>query len=147
MLGFFLGLFYASGLEWFIHKHVFHKMGKKKGSIWAYHLKGHHVISKKNNFIDDKMSLAETVGMYALIAVHIPILFISPWFFSAILCYAVAFNVMHGYQHRHREFTKKWMPWHWEHHMKDSNKNFGVVAPWFDYIMGTRKKYLNKVDK
>jgi len=33
------------------------------------------------------------------------------------------------------------MKWHWDHHMKYSNKNFGVVLPLSDYLFGTRKKY------
>ena len=143
IVGFFVGLAYANFLEWFIHKYIFHKMGRKKGSLWSYHLKGHHVISKKNNFIDLTMSKAETFGLLALILIHLPFFYINAGFAIAIMIYTVAFNVLHGYQHKNPEFTKKYMKWHWDHHMKDSNKNFGVVLPLGDYLFGTRKKYKN----
>jgi len=31
------------------------------------------------------------------------------------------------------------MKWHWDHHMKNPNKNYGVVAPWSDWLFRTRK--------
>ena len=141
VIGVVLGLLYANILEWFIHKNIFHEMGKNKNSLWSYHLKGHHVLSKKNDFIDLTKSTAETFGMLILMLAHFPILYINGGFFLSVMLYSLAFNFLHGYQHKNVEFTRKYMNWHWEHHMKDSNKNFGVVAPWADYLFGTRKKY------
>ena len=141
MLGFVLGFLYGSVLEYGIHDVIFHRLGKKKGSMWAYHLKGHHVLSRKNNFVDLTESKIESLGMMLLILIHLPIIVFNFGFWFGVTLHAVAFNVLHGLQHRHPEFTKKYMRWHWEHHMKDSNKNFGVVTPWMDYLFGTRKKY------
>ena len=143
LIGLSVGILYGSVLEWFVHKYIFHKMGRKKGSIFAYHLKGHHVLSRKNNFIDLTESKVESIGMFGLILVHMPLLYLSLGFWLGITGYALAFKVLHGYQHSHPEFTKKYMKWHWDHHMKDSNKNFGVVLPLSDYLFGTRKKYKN----
>jgi sterol desaturase/sphingolipid hydroxylase (fatty acid hydroxylase superfamily) len=141
MIGFVLGFLYGSLLEYVIHDFLFHRLGKKKDSIFSYHLRGHHVLAKKNNFIDLKRSDIETIGLLALISLHIPTLYISVGFCIGVTLYAVAFNFIHSIQHKHPEFTKKYMRWHWEHHMKDSNKNFGVVVPWMDYVFRTRKKY------
>ena len=138
---FFLGFMYGNLLEWLIHKYLFHGLGKKKNSIFSYHLKEHHVTAKKNNFVDKKISLIETAGMVLIIAVHVPVCYISTSFFAGIMLYAILFNIIHGYQHRNPEFCKKYMPWHWEHHMKNSNKNFGVVVDWSDRVFRTRKKY------
>jgi len=77
MLGFVLGFLYGSLLEYVVHRFVFHKLGHKKKSIWAYHLRGHHVLSKKNNFIDLTESKAESVGMMFLILIHTPLFFVS----------------------------------------------------------------------
>jgi len=143
MLGFVLGLLYGNVLEYLIHDFIFHRLGRKKGSIWSYHLKDHHVLSRKNNFIDLTESKVESIGMLGLVLVHMPFLFLSPGFWLGITGYAMAFKYLHGFQHSHPEFTKKYMKWHWEHHMKDSNKNFGVVMPLSDYLFRTRKKYKN----
>jgi sterol desaturase/sphingolipid hydroxylase (fatty acid hydroxylase superfamily) len=141
MLGFVLGLLYGNVLEYLIHDYVFHRLGRKKDSIWAYHLKGHHVLSRRNNFVDLTESNVEVIGMIFLILVHTPVILFSFGFWGGVTCYALSFKILHGFQHKHPEFTKKYMKWHWDHHMKDSNKNFGVVAPWSDYLFGTRKKY------
>ncbi len=141
MIGFALGFLYGSFLEYVIHDFLFHRMGRKKGSIFAYHLRGHHVLARKNNFVDLTASRVELYGLFFLVAIHFPIFFISLGFWLGITFYALCFKVLHGIQHKYPEFTKKYMVWHWEHHMKNSNKNFGVVVPWMDYLFNTRKKY------
>ena len=138
---FLLGLFWGNFIEWFVHKHIFHRFGKNKNSIWSYHLKQHHVLSRKNNFIDLTASKVEIYGLVALMMLHLPILWLSIGFWAGVNLYAILFRVLHGYQHSNPEFTRKWMRWHWSHHMGDSNKNFGVVVPWCDYLFGTHKKY------
>ena len=139
MFGFIIGFLYGSLLEYVIHRFVFHKLGHKKKSMWSYHLKGHHVLSRKNNFVDLTESNIESVGMFLLILIHVPLFFVSFGAWLGITLYALAFKYLHGYQHKHPEFTKKYMKWHWDHHMKSPNKNFGVVVPWMDYLFGTRK--------
>jgi sterol desaturase/sphingolipid hydroxylase (fatty acid hydroxylase superfamily) len=143
MLGFVLGLLYGNVLEYLIHDFIFHRLGRKKGSIWSYHLKDHHVLSRKNNFVDLTESKVEAIGMLGLILIHMPLIYLSFGFWMGVTSYAMAFKYLHGFQHSHPEFTKKYMKWHWEHHMKDSNKNFGVVMPLSDYLFRTRKKYKN----
>lgn len=141
LLGMVFGFVYASFLEWFIHKYLYHKVGKNKNSIFSYHLKEHHVIARKNNFIDQKSSLVETVGLFLLVAIHLPLMFINIGAFISVMLYAVAFSILHSKQHKDPEFTKKYFKWHWEHHMKNPNKNFGVVTCWIDYLLKTRKNY------
>ena len=143
MFGFIVGFLYGSLLEYLIHRYVFHKLGRKKKSLWSYHLKGHHVLSRKNNFMDLTESNIESIGMFLLILIHVPLFLLNFGAWLGVTLYALAFKYLHGYQHKHPEFTKKYMKWHWEHHMKDPNKNFGVVVPWMDYFFGTRKKYLD----
>ena len=127
MLGFVLGFLYGSILEYVIHRYVFHKLGKKKNSIFSYHL------------IDLTMSKVEFYGLIALVAIHLPVLYISFGFWLGVTLFAIAFKILHGIQHANPEFTKKYMKWHWDHHMKNPNENYGVVATWSDWIFGTRK--------
>ena len=141
MLGFVLGFLYGSILEYVIHRYVFHKLGKKKNSIFSYHVRGDHRLAAKNNFIDLTMSKVEFYGLIALVAIHLPVLYISFGFWLGVTLFAIAFKILHGIQHAYPEFTKKYMTWHWDHHMTSPNKNFGVVVPWVDYLFLTRKKY------
>jgi hypothetical protein len=67
MLGFVIGFLYGSFLEYWAHRYVFHKLGRKKGSVWSYHLKGHHKLSRRDGFIDLTESKAESVGMMLII--------------------------------------------------------------------------------
>ena len=136
---FLFGLFYGNLLEYVIHRYIFHKMGRKKDSIFRYHLKGHHVLARKNNFVDLTASQVENWGLVALMVVHLPFFWFSVPFWVGINLYSVLFKLMHGVQHSNPNFTKRWMKWHWDHHMSNPNENFGVVAPWADYIFGTRK--------
>ena len=141
MLWFFLGFLYGSLLEYLIHDHLFHRMGKKRNSIFSYHLKGHHRLAKKNGFVDLTLSKVEFYGLFLLIILHVPLIFLSFNLWLGVTVYALAFKALHGIQHAYPDFTKKYMKWHWDHHMKNPNKNFGVVVPWMDYLFGTRKKY------
>ena len=141
MLGFIFGFLYGSLLEYVVHRYVFHKLGHKKGSVWSYHLKGHHVLSRKNNFVDLTESKIESVGMAFLVLIHVPLFFVNFGAWLGVTSYALSFKYFHEFQHRHPEFTKKYMKWHWDHHMKSPNKNYGVVVPWMDYLFRTRKKY------
>ena len=139
MIGFILGTIYASFLEWWIHKYLFHVRGKKKNSLFAYHLRDHHVVAKRNNFTDIRMSIVETVGLFFLAIIHLPIFYISPMFYSATVIYAVAFFILHNYAHRNPKWAKVYQPWHWDHHMKNPNSNWNVVLPIADWIMRTNK--------
>ena len=100
------------------------------------------LISQSENFdknISSFKSKVENWGLVALMVVHLPFFWLSVPFWVGINLYSVLFKLMHGVQHSYPDFTKKWMKWHWDHHMSNPNENFGVVAPWCDYLFGTRK--------
>ena len=139
MIGFILGTIYASFLEWWVHKYLFHVRGKKKDSLFAYHLRDHHVVAKKNNFIDRRMSFIETGGLLFLAIIHFPIFYLSCMFYFATVAYAIAFFILHNYGHRNPKWAKIYQPWHWKHHIKNPNSNWNVVLPIADWIMKTNK--------
>ena len=141
---FFMALIYGAAIEWGVHKYLFHGWGKKKYSIFAFHLRDHHVTCLKNKFHDPKISPLEWGGVIFLIFIHSPILWWSPSFFAGATLYAFLFGFIHNISHKYPEWTKKWFPWHYDHHMKYQNDNMNVVLPIFDYVMGTRKKFLDK---
>jgi len=87
----------------------------------------------------------ETWLTLAGMLIHIPLFWFAPVFTFITILYASIYIVLHRKSHEHVEFFKKWMPWHYEHHMGvNQNANWCVVFPLMDYIMGTRVKWLDK---
>ena len=54
---FFVGFIHGSLIEYLVHRYLFHGLGKKKDSIFAYHLRDHHLVSRRNDFIDNELDL------------------------------------------------------------------------------------------
>lgn len=143
------GLAAANVVEWVVHKYVLHDMGKKKGSFWSYHWHEHHRNSRKHDFYDDSYNqgffsgsrLKENVGIFGLALIQTPLIFIAPWYVVTTWAYAVAYLWAHRKSHLDVEWGKKWLPWHYDHHMgKDQDQNWCVLFPWMDWVMRTRKK-------
>ena len=135
-----LGFLYASLIEWLVHKHLFHGLGKKKGSMFAFHIREHHVQCIKNGNRDTTFTLRENLGILFLIILHLPVLYLSVPFFLGLVSYGVNFMIVHKLCHLKPRFCRVFVPWHWDHHMKYQNHNWNVVLPFWDYVLGTRKK-------
>ena len=139
-MSFLLGIVYASFVEWFVHKYLFHRLGRKKNSVFAYHLRQHHKICLQNENKDEKISKRETFGILFLLVSNLPVYYLSPAFFYATCLYGVAFVIVHNLVHKDVALGRKLFPWHWDHHMRTPNHNMNVVLPIADYLLGTRKK-------
>ncbi len=137
---FILGLIYGSFLEWGVHKYLFHELGKNKNSIFAFHLREHHINCINNQNEDNRFTLRENLGIAVLTLLHLPIFFFSSSFYYGLAAYGLAFIICHKLIHKNAEWGKKWFPWHWDHHMAHQNHNMNVVIPIADHILGTRKK-------
>jgi hypothetical protein len=137
---FILGLIYGSFLEWGVHKYLFHELGKNKNSIFAFHLREHHINCINNQNEDNRFTLRENLGIAVLTLLHLPIFFLSSSLYYGLAAYGLAFIICHKLIHKNAEWGKKWFPWHWDHHMAHQNHNMNVVIPIADHILGTRKK-------
>ena len=137
---FFVGFIHGSLIEYLVHRYLFHGLGKKKDSIFAYHLRDHHLVSRRNDFIDNKLSVHEAIGVVFLVALHVPAFFLSLYFFAGIAFYAFLFVALHNTMHKTPGLAKKYFWWHWNHHMKNQNKSWNVVLPIFDLLTGTLQK-------
>ena len=124
-------------------------MHKPKGkSRFKFHWK-HHGIARRNDNYDPDYEKAiwhnETKITFVAILFHAPLLVLWPPFGAVAIMYAAAYMVLHRKSHQHVEFFKRWMPWHYEHHMgKNQNANWCVICPLMDHLMGTRVKWLDK---
>ena len=52
MIGIPLGLVAANAIEWVVHKHVLHGLGRHTDSIWSFHWHEHHRACRKNGHLD-----------------------------------------------------------------------------------------------
>jgi sterol desaturase/sphingolipid hydroxylase (fatty acid hydroxylase superfamily) len=143
----FLGFLWSNFLEWFLHKNVLHGMGRDKGSYWSYHWR-HHKTSILNKFYDAEYeksvigsasNFRESFLIAALVLVHFPLLFLVPVFYLTTVVSAIAYYVLHSRSHRYPEWGKRYMRWHYDHHMRDSNSNWCVTLPVADVLLNTYK--------
>ena len=152
VLWFLLGAVVTNAGEWFMHKYILHVLGKHKNSLWAYHWHEHHAVCFKNNMLDEgyrRLQLQWNTQTKELLTLAL-ILLSQLLFINLAFWYVVGFYVsiaLYYYKHRKAhldpEWAKKYLPWHYEHHLGPySEANWCVTWPWFDYIMGTRRKSL-----
>ena len=144
-----LGLVYGQWLEWYIHKNLLHRLGKKRNSMFSYHFFVHHRTSRQNLFYDDSYEgkgegkQKEIRDLVMLSAIHSPIVLIAPWFILGAAVQGILYYVMHRKAHVNPEWCKRYIPWHYDHHMApNQDANWGVTTDWIDRLMGTRIVYL-----
>lgn len=151
MIGIPLGLAYTNAAEWLLHKYMLHGLGKNRANFWSFHWHEHHRESRKHDMFDPQYVRSvftwspqgkEALALVGAAAVTAPLFPIAPFFTATVLYRTVRYYQLHKRAHLDREWCKEHLPWHYDHHMgKDQNANWCVTHPWFDNIMGTRKKY------
>ncbi|MBA2321758.1 MAG: hypothetical protein H0V89_11460 [Deltaproteobacteria bacterium] len=152
MLGFPIGLLYSNAGEWLIHRHLLHGRGKEKSSFWSFHFHEHHRAARTHDMVDadyerpvlgDHAQGREALGLVALMAVHLPLFPVAPFFTSAVWLTGAMYYRRHKRAHQDPAWARKHIPWHVDHHLGPHQyKNWCVTWPWFDHIMGTRVPYV-----
>lgn len=150
------GFLYANLFEWLWHKYVFHGLGKKKKSRFSSHWRKHHRAVRKNSYIDEaykefsgftKDPMREVYELLLAALVHSPLFFIFPYFAGWLWFHAGLYFYIHRKSHLNPDWAKKWVPWHYDHHMgKNQDANWCVTFPFWDYILGTRLYFLSHED-
>ncbi len=152
MIGFPIGLLYCNAGEWLIHKYILHERGKDRRSFYAYHWHDHHRAARKNDQYDPAYARwhwrwdprsKEVVGLIGLAALHAPLFPVAPFFVGAVWFSQANYYRVHKKSHQDPAWGRKHLPWHVDHHLgPDQNANWCVTWPWFDWVMGTRKKFV-----
>ncbi len=142
-----LALFYANFIEWAFHRYVLHGLGKRRGSLWSFHWAEHHRNARRHDFLDPdyRSSLlkwnAQSKELVALLIggiVHLPLLFLAPLAYGALLYAGMNYYYVHRKSHLDPEWAKANLPWHYAHHMeRNQDANWCVTRPWFDRLLGT----------
>jgi len=146
----FVGRVFAAACEWTVHRYLFHVLGKKKGSMFAFHWREHHRACRKVEMVDDayvhgslldyrnghaREVWAITVACVAMV----PMLAVVPGFVVGAWYGGWRYHWCHRQSHLDVAWGKKHMRWHFDHHMApNQDTNWGVSNEWFDKWMGTR---------
>ena len=136
---------YSHIFEYIAHRYVLHGHKKFKYAF-NHHFSQHHGASRKNGMYDETYenlvsSKFEVISLSFITAAHFPLWFFFPYAYITLVFSMTAYYVLHRKSHTDVEWGKKWLPWHYDHHMgKNQHLNWGVRLPIIDYIAGTRVK-------
>ena len=138
----FLGWLYSHVFEYIAHRYVLHNH-KRFYTAFKNHFAIHHKTARKQGMYDEGYeslvsSKFETASLAIIGIVHLPLFYFVPWFAVMTYINLITYYIVHKKSHIDIEWGKKWLPWHYAHHMgKDQNKNWGVRTPIIDKIVGT----------
>ena len=150
MIFFAIGILVGWLVEWVAHRYLLHNF--KHRTFSRSHFSIHHRNCRQQGFYDPDYEqfppktmdggLMEITLLIISVVITSPLIFVSVLLWLSLALHACAYYYLHRKSHLDVKWGKKWMPWHYDHHMgKDQNKNWGVTSPLFDYIFGTRQKY------
>ena len=140
----FVAWVYSHIFEYVAHRYFLHNRKLFKFAF-KNHFATHHRTSRKNEMYDEAyeslLSSKFEVGSLLITAIlHTPIAFVFPWAYATLVFSVSMYYLLHRKSHTDVEWGKKWLPWHYAHHMgKDQHVNWGVRLPVVDYILGTSR--------
>ena len=138
---------YGHLIEYISHRWVLHNNSRLTRTGFRHHFRRHHAASRKNlmsdedyqNFGVGRKNAFEHKALLFLALLHLPVLFFFPVAYAVLVWSALVYYIVHALAHWFPVWGRRWLPWHYDHHMgKDQHKNWGVRLPFFDYIFGTR---------
>ncbi len=146
---FCVGLLFANAGEWFMHRYLLHHYGRRAGSLWAYHLHEHHYVVRQSDMLDPgylkcpntwNTQAKEMLTLCTILLMYVPFFWWANGFAWAIYLSVFAYYFIHRQAHVRPNWAKIYLPWHYDHHLLNSNANWCVTYPLFDYLMKTRQK-------
>lgn len=145
-----MGVVYGTWLEWFLHKYVLHRL------LLKFKIKfhsDHHGAVVKNDGRDPEYDIPvwtmpfrlNEIWFVCLVGlIHFPLAWVSVWFYVGNWIAIALYIVIHIASHKYPKLGWRWMPWHMQHHLVASNKNYGVITPFWDWVHGTLYVVYNK---
>jgi sterol desaturase/sphingolipid hydroxylase (fatty acid hydroxylase superfamily) len=137
--------------EWATHKYLLHGLGRDKRSRFAFHYHQHHQAVRKHGGYDPAYEgpvwstptqFREAIGLTVIALAHAPLFPLAPFYTSTVWYCLRRYRRDHRRAHLDPQWARDHLTWHYEHHMGDQDKNFGVVWAWFDLIAGSREPYV-----
>lgn len=159
-----LSVLIMSALEWGIHKYLMHKDSTPipyLSLLYRNHSHQHHgrfyqTFNYEEDEVGRQFALRTEILPNFLLAspLYLLLLLISPTFCIILaltqLFHHITWNVVHNEMHNPASWIIRgipgysWLEWHHYLHHKHVNKNFNIVFPIFDFIMGTAAKPTDK---
>jgi len=156
-----LSVLLMSFIEWSIHKYVMHKELWPLSKEYRNHTLQHHGrFYQTFNYEEDEvgrqfgLKLSILWNLIAASPILIIMYLICPLFcyifIGVVIFHHLTWNVIHDEMHNETYGFIKYMPgykfleWHHYLHHRHVNKNFNIVFPIFDYVMGTVAKPTDK---
>tara|TARA_B100000131_G_scaffold306154_1_gene332925 strand:+ start:732 stop:1214 length:483 start_codon:yes stop_codon:yes gene_type:complete len=140
-----LAWIYGHVLEYCAHRYLLHDH-KNFSRFFKNHFGTHHYISRKNDMYDVGYapvlsSKFEVFSLTFAAVIHLPVLLYFPYAYLTLLFSLFSYYFLHRKAHTDTSWGKRWMPWHYEHHMgKNQHMNWGVRLPLVDFVVGTYTK-------
>lgn len=131
----FFAYVYGHVLEYILHI-VLHRYGRKKNSPMAFHWKDHHKHARRQ-LMHDTPSFRECCLVALLTLLHLPVLFVFPWFYLGLVASSCSYLYHHWRAHLDPEWAYEHVPWHIEHHLGYQHASWGVRSNWVDKLAGT----------
>jgi hypothetical protein len=125
--------------------------GRDRASGFSFHYHDHHQAVRRNGGYDpayegpvwsSATQLREAIGLAVIGLVHAPLWPVAPFYTATIWYCLVRYRRDHRRAHLDPAWARDHLPWHYDHHMGDQDKNFGVVWSWFDVLAGTRRVFV-----
>ena len=147
LIGFPLGLLAENAGEWFLHRYVLHRLGKRRDSMWSYHWHEHHRICRENGMIDPgyrglplrwNTQGKEALFLLSVVLLHATLIPFAPGYVAGMYLALGLYYARHRRAHLDPEWARRHLPWHYQHHMGDNpNVNWCITWTWFDRLMNT----------
>ena len=136
---------YSHIFEYVAHRYILHNRVFFKKQF-KQHFGYHHRVARKNEMYDSGYeslisSKFEFLSLTLVSIIHFPIFLFFPYAYVVLAFSVFLYYFLHRKAHTDVSWGKKWLPWHYDHHMeKNQHLNWGVRLPIIDYIVGTRLK-------
>ena len=137
--------------EWAIHKYLLHGVGRDKRSRFAFHYHDHHQAVRRHGGYDPAYEgpvwstptqAREAIGLTVIALAHAPLLPIAPFYTTTVWYCLYRYRRDHRRAHLDPTWARDHLPHHYDHHMGDQDKNFGIVWSWVDLIARTREAFV-----
>lgn len=137
--------------EWAAHRYLLHGLGRDRASRLAFHYHDHHQAVRRHGGYDPAYEgpvwstatqAREALGLLAIGAVHAPLLLLAPCYTGTIWYCLYRYRRDHRRAHLDPAWARDHLPWHYDHHLGDQDKNFGVVWAWVDVLARTREIFV-----
>jgi len=148
MLGIPVGFMVFGCGEWAVHRYLLH--GRVGGWLGRGH-DAHHAAASRHGGYDpayegpawrSATQLREAAGLFAVGALHAPLLVVAPFYTATIWYCLVRYRRDHRRAHLDPAWARDHLPWHYDHHLGDPSRNFGVAWSWLDVVAGTREVFV-----